>query len=305
VLDSDRLVSIGFVPKSLVLVGGGPIGIEMAQIFSLLGSEVTVLEAAPRILGPVDDALVGLLAEHLVASGIRLETGVGVERIEFSEDALQVHYSRGDESGRADAQVVAIAAGRHPNVVGLGLETTAVEYGPHGVAVNDELETDELGIYATGDVVGHPMFAHWATAQALAVARHIVGMPTAFPRPEHNSAVIFSSPEIGMVGLTEEVARTAGSEVAVAEYDYRFDARAQIAGETFGRLRIVYRKDDHRIVGVHVLAEGAGDLMGEAALAVRNGLTLEQLASSIHPHPTLTEAFAQAARTVLASQHQG
>lgn len=305
VLDSDSLVSIGFVPKSLVLVGGGPIGIEMAQIFSLLGSEVTVLEAAPRILGPVDETLVGLLAEHLVASGIRLETGVSIKRIECSEDAYPVHFTRGSDSGSADAQVVAIVAGRHPNVVGLGLETTAVEHGPHGVAVNSELETDEPGVFATGDVVGHPMFAHWATAQALAVARHILGMPTAFPRPEHNSAVIFSSPEIGMVGLTEEAARTAGCDVAVAEYHYRFDARAQIAGETFGRLRIVYRRDDHCIVGVHVLAEGAADLMGEAALAVRNGLTLEQLASSIHPHPTLTEAFAQAARAVLSSQRLG
>ena len=304
-LDSDRLVGIGFVPKSLVLIGGGPIGIEMAQIFSLLGSEVTVLEAAPRILGPVDTPLVEMLAAHLTASGIRLESGVRVERIEGSEDAHQVHCSRDGESHRAEAQVVAIVAGRHPNIVGLGLETTAVEHSPHGVVVNEKLETGEPGIFATGDVVGHPMFAHWATAQALAVARNILGMPAAFPRPEHNSAVIFSSPEIGMVGLTEEAAKAAGMEVAVAEYDYRGDARAQIADETLGRLRIIYRAEDHRIVGVHALAEGAADLMGEAALAVRNGLTLEQLAASIHPHPTLTEAFAQAARTALAPRKPG
>ena len=246
-----------------------------------------------------------MLAEHLTASGIRLETGVRVERIEGSEDMHHVHYSRDGESQRAEAQVVAIVAGRHPNVVGLGLETTAVEHGPHGVVVNEQLETDEPGIFATGDVVGHPMFAHWATAQALAVVRHMLGMPAAFPRPEHNSAVIFSSPEIGMAGLTEEAAQAAGMEVAVAEYDYRVDARAQIADETLGRLRIVYRTDDHRIVGVHVLAEGAADLMGEAALAVRNGLTLEQMAASIHPHPTLTEAFAQAARTALAPRKPG
>ncbi len=299
VLDSDRLVGIGFVPKSLALIGGGPIGIEMAQIFSLLGSEVTVLEAAPRILGTVDAPLVEILAAHLVASGIRLETAVRVERIEGREDTYHIHYSRDGDSHRVDAQVVAIVAGRHPNVADLGLETTAVDHGRHGIVVNEELETGEPGIFATGDVVGTPMFAHWATAQALSLARHILGMPANFPRPEHNSAVIFSVPEIGMVGLTEEAATLAGMNVAVAEYDYRGDARAQIADETLGRLRIVYRVNDHRIVGVHALAEGAADLMGEAALAVRNGLTLEQLAGSIHPHPTLTEAFAQAARTAL------
>lgn len=303
VLNSDTLIGIGFVPKSLVLIGGGPIGIEMAQVFAMLGAEVTVLEAAPRILGPVDGVLVGMLAEHLTASGIRLETGVRVEQIEGGEDMHLVRYSRDGESRTAKAQVVAIVAGRHPNVVGLGLETTAVKHDRSGVKVNAQLETDEPGIFATGDVVGHPMFAHWATAQAISVVQHMLGMPAAFPRPEHNSAVIFSSPEIGMAGLTEEAAQAAGIEVVVAEYDYRVDARAQITDETLGRLRIVYRKDDHRIVGIHVLAEGAADLMGEAALAVRNGLTLEQMAASIHPHPTLTEAFGLAARSALAAQH--
>ncbi len=139
------------------------------------------------------------------------------------------------------------------------------------------------------------MFAHWATAQAQAVAAHLLGVPTAFPRPEHNSAVIFTSPEIGMVGLTEEAARTAGIDAAVAEYDYRGDARTQISGDAFGRLRIVHRVDDRRVIGVHALVEGAGDLMGEAALVVRHGLTLDQVATAIHPHPTLTEAFGLAA----------
>ncbi|WP_127904318.1 dihydrolipoyl dehydrogenase family protein [Solirhodobacter olei] len=304
VLDSDRLIGIGFVPESLVLIGGGPIGIEMAQIFGMLGARVSVLEAAPRILGPVDGVLAKLLSDQLVATGIRLETGVSVDRIDGSEGAHRVHFSRAGSPDVIEAQVVAIVAGRHPNVVGLGLETTGVRHGPHGVIVNAELETDEPGIFATGDLVGHPMFAHWATAQALAVARHILGMPAAFPRPEHNSAVIFSRPEIGMAGLTEEEAKARGLDVAAAEYDYRIDARAQIAGEVLGRLRLIYRRDDHRIVGVHVLAEGAADVTGEAALVVRNGLTLEQLAASIHPHPTLTEAFGLAAQSAIAGQRR-
>ena len=125
-----------------------------------------------------------------------------------------------------------------------------------------------------------------------------MGAPVEYPHPEHDSAVIFSYPEIGMAGLTEEAARLAGMDVGVAEYDYRIDARAQISGEAEGLLRIVYAIDTHRIVGIHAYVEGAADLMGEAALAVRLGLTTHDLASAIHPHPTLTEAFGLAARTV-------
>ena len=291
VLDSTGLIEIGFVPESLVLIGGGPIGVEMAQIFAMLGSRVTILEAAPRILGPVDGVLAGLLSERLRAEGIDVETGVSVQAIEGDARRHTVRYAHGGQTHTVEAQVVAIVAGRHPNVDGLGLETTAVQHDRHGVKVDASLQTDEPGIYAAGDLVGNPMFAHWATAQSLAVARHLLGAPAAFPNPAHNSAVIFSYPELGMAGLTEDAARAAGLEVAVAEYDYRIDARAQISGDAFGRLRLVYREDDRRIVGVHALVEGAADLMGEAALIVRHGLTLEQVAAAIHPHPTLTEAF--------------
>ena len=298
VLDSTGLIEIDAVPESLALIGGGPVGVEMAQIFAMLGAQVTLLEAMPRILGPVDGALAGLLAERLEADGVALQTDVTVESIEGEESRYTVRYSRDGQPRELAAQVVAIVAGRHPNVEGLGLEATAVRHDRHGIKVDDTLQTDEPGIYATGDLVGNPMFAHWATAQALAVARHLLGAPVDFPRPEHNSAVIFSYPELAMAGLTEEAARAAGLEVGVTEYDYRGDARAQISGDAFGRLRIVYRRGDRSIVGIHALVEGAADIMGEAALAVRHGLTLEQFAAAIHPHPTLTEAMGVAARMV-------
>ena len=211
------------------------------------------------------------------------------------DNRYTVRYVDDGKPQSVQAQVVAIVAGRRPNVDGLGLETTAVRHDAHGVKVDGTLQTDEPGIYATGDLVGNPMFAHWATAQARAVAGHLLGASPDFPRVEHNSAVIFSYPELGMAGLTEEAARAAGLDVAVAEYDYSVDARAQIGGDAFGRARIVYRLDDRRVVGVHALVEGAADLMGEAALAVRHGLTIEQVADTIHPHPTLTEAFGLAA----------
>ena len=295
VLDSTGLLEIGSVPESLALIGAGPIGVEMAQIFAMLGSRVTLLEAMPRILGPVDAVLAELLADRLRGDGVVVQTGASIEAITAGEDSYTVRYVHEGEPRTVRAQAVAIVAGRRPNVDGLGLETTAVRHDAHGVSVDGTLQTDEPGIYATGDLVGNPMFAHWATAQARAVADHLLGATTRFPRVEHNSAVIFSYPELGMAGLTEEAARAAGLDVAVAEYDYRIDARAQISGDAFGRVRIVHRLDDRRVVGIHALVEGAADLMGEAALVVRHGLTIDQIAETIHPHPTLTEAFGLAA----------
>jgi dihydrolipoamide dehydrogenase len=297
VLDSKGLIEISGIPRSLILIGAGPVGVEMAQIFARLGSHVTLLQGAARILEPVDPALADLLARRIEGDGITLRTGVRVHSIEAQTqgDGLQVRYTREGRTEQARSDIVAVVAGRQPNVEGLGLESTSVRVGRHGVQVDATLETDEPGIYATGDLVGQPMFAHWATAQAWAVARHMLGHAAPFPRPEHNSAVIFSFPEIGMVGLTEEAARGAGLDVAVAEYDYQGDARAQIGAEAFGRLRVVHERASRRIVGIHALVEGAADLMGEAALAVRHGLRIDDLASAIHPHPTLSEAFGLAA----------
>ena len=175
--------------------------------------------------------------------GIEAHTNAVIASITGEEARHQVNFSVDGKDLVAEAEVVAIVAGRHPNVAGLGLEATKVQHDRHGVNVDATLQTDEQGIYATGDLVGHPMFAHWATAQVLAVARHLLGAPVEFPRPEHNSSVIFSYPEIGTAGLTEEAARAAGIDVEVAEYDYKIDARAQISGEAVGLLRIIYAKD--------------------------------------------------------------
>lgn len=301
VLDSKGLIELDDVPKSLVLIGAGPIGVEMAQIFAMLGSKVTLLEAQSRILTSVDQVLADLLAARLVGDGIDVQTAVVIDAIEGQQKCHSVRYVKDGRAYQVSGDVVAIVAGRHPNIEGLGLENTGVLFDQHGVKVDDTLQTDESGVYATGDLVGQPMFAHWATAQALAVARHLLGETPAYPRPEHNSAVIFSYPELGMVGLTEERARAAGLDVSVAEYDYRGDARAQISSEGFGRLRVVYEKRDRRIVGIHALIEGAADLLGEAALAVHQGLSLQDLAMAIHPHPTLNEAFGLVALSALSS----
>jgi dihydrolipoamide dehydrogenase len=302
VLTSEQILEVDHVPSRMVLVGAGPIGVEMAQIFAAFGSRVTLLEAGPRILAPVDEEIALALDGHIRRQGVALELGVAVAAIASEGNHVRVRYR--DAAGaphEAEAELVLVATGRRPNVEGLGLEHTRVRHDRHGVKVNAKLETDEPGIYAIGDVVGQPMFAHWASAQALALAGHLLGRPARFPEPASNTAVIFSAPELGMAGLTESAARAAGHDVGVARYDFRADARAQVSGHPEGLLKLVYDSKSRAVLGVHILAEGAASLLGEGALAVRAGIPVEAVAAAIHPHPTLSESVGSAAREASAS----
>lgn len=303
VLTSEQVLEIERLPRRLAVIGAGPIGVEMTQIFAAFGTRVTLLESGPRILAPVDDEIALALQGHIRQQGIELELGAHVSKIETNGDGVSVRYR--DASGaqrEAQVDLVLEATGRRPNVDRLGLEHTAVRHDHHGVKVDAQLETDEPGIYAVGDVVGQPMFAHWASAQALALAARLAGRPARFPMPAINTAVIFSTPEVGIAGLTESEARAAGYAASVARYDYRGDARAQVSGHAEGFLKLVYDRSSRAVLGVHVLAEDAASLLGEGALAVSAGVPVEALAAAIHPHPTLSESIGTAARDALAAK---
>ena len=302
VYSSDSILDIDSVPERLVVIGGGPIGVELAQIFHALGAQVTLIEVGPRILGGVDEELALALEQHLIKQGIKLHVKCQVKSIDNTGQGVLVDCDAEQGSAQVRATAVLAATGRSPRVEGLGLENTAVKVGPNGIEVNQTLQTAEPGIYAVGDAVGQPMFAHWATAQGLALARHLLGLPASFPKPEHNTATIFSTPELAMAGLTEAQCAKAGLKVGVARYDFAQDARAQISGHDNGLLKIVYERSSGRVVGVHALVEGAADLMGEAALLVRASLPLEGIAGAIHPHPTLTESFVMAVRSALTAE---
>jgi len=302
VLDNQSILAIDHVPNDLTIIGAGPIGVELAQIFRTFGSKVTILEAAPGILGPVDQELAGQLRQRMEGDGIDIHTDCHVSAIIHSGQSVSVEYTPSDQDKQHHfTDNVLVAVGRRPNIVGLGIENTAIEHDVHGIKVDVTLQTTEPGIYAVGDVIGQPMFAHWATAQGLMLARHLLGQPVAFPEPRTNTAVIFSEPELAMAGLTEVQARETGIDVGVARYDFKQDARAQIAGSDAGMLKIVFDKRNRKVLGVHVLVEGAGDLMGEAAVLVKTGLPLEAIAGAIHPHPTLAESFVMAVRNAMAS----
>ncbi|VAW56835.1 Dihydrolipoamide dehydrogenase [hydrothermal vent metagenome] len=299
--NSESILNIDHIPKCLVIIGGGPIGVELGQVFNTLGSEVSILEAAPHILGPVDEELASRLQQRMSDDSIDIITACNIRAILTTGHSVFVEYNiNGGEEQHKIADTVLMVTGRRPNVEGLGLKNTRVLHDVHGITVNDTLETDEAGIYAVGDVIGQPMFAHWATAQGLALARHLLKQPVKFPTIETNSAVIFSEPEIGIAGLTEQQAKQTGLNVQVARYDFKQDARAQIAGGADGLMKIIFDVDSRRVVGVHIMVEGAGELMGEAALLIKSGIPIEAVAAAIHPHPTLTESFVMAVRKVMA-----
>ncbi len=300
VLDSGQILDINHIPKRLAIIGGGPIGVELGQVFNTFGSEVTIYEAGPRILSHVDQDLVTYLQQRMADDGIDIVENCHIKCISHTGSGVFVEYQVADNpSAHRFADTVLLVTGRQPNTEGLGLENTSIEQTPHGIQVNGQLQTKESNIFALGDVIGQPMFAHWATAQALALAKNLMGHPGPFPDADHNTMVIFSEPELAMAGLTETQAQARDIDYEVARYDYKQDARAQIANQAKGQLKILYTRGEHRIIGIHILVEGAGDLMGEAALAITRGITLEELASAIHPHPTLTESFAVAARIAL------
>jgi len=302
VLDNQAILSIDHIPDDLTIIGAGPIGVELAQVFHTFGSKVTILEAALGILGPVDAELAKQLRQRMEQRGIEIHTNCKVSAIVHSGQSVSVEFTpAGQDKQHHFTGNVLMAVGRRPNINGLGIENTAIEHDAHGIKVDATLQTTEPGIYAVGDVIGQPMFAHWATAQGLALARHLLGQPVPFPDPATNTAVIFSEPELAMAGLTEAQAIAAGLDVGVARYDFKQDARAQITGRDSGLLKIVFDKASQKVVGVHALVEGAGDLMGEAALLVKVGLPIQAIAGAIHPHPTLTESFVQAIRAVMAS----
>ena len=297
VITSDEVFDLRQLPQTLVVIGGGPVGVEMAQIFAALGSRVTLLHGGERILAPVDAEIAQVLQDYMRRQGIAVELGAKVSRICHSGDGAFVRYHDNLEVDReVYGEYILEVVGRRANVDELGLEKTGVRFDRNGIRVNGQLETDEPGIYAVGDVIGRPMFAHWASAQAQALAASLLGKPTRFPTPALNTAVIFSMPEIGIGGLTEVEARAAGHDVGIARHDLSTDARSQIIGKAEGTLKLVYDRTTRVLLGVHMLADGAGASMGEVALALGAGVSVDTLALSIHPHPTLSESFGLAAR---------
>ena len=282
-------------PERLIVIGAGPIACELAQSLARLGTIVTVLGQSARIL-PRDDAEAAAIVENAMRDdGVVFELGVQVERVERAAGISLVFASREGRSIAVAGDAVLVAAGRVPNTTGLGLDVAGVRADGRGVIVDDRLRTSNRRVFAIGDVASRYQFTHAADFQA----RLVIANALFFGRGRASNLVVpwstYTSPEVAQVGLTVEGAKRTGVAIDTVTVPFHDVDRAVLAGETAGFLRVNLRKGTDKLVGVTIVAEHAGDLIGEAALAMTNGLGLGAIGRTIHPYPTVAEAYRKAA----------
>ena len=297
VMDSTSALELPDIPTRLLVIGGGYIGLELGTVYQALGSEVTLVEALPRLLTGVDSDLVRPLQQRMQRrfKAIRLDTKV--EKLEARKDGIAVSFTGQSGNTTEVFDRVLVAVGRRPNSEQLGLEQTKVAISPQGfVQVDHQRRTAEPTIFAIGDVAGEPMLAHKATHEGLIAARVISGRQAAFDVAAI-PAVVFTDPEIAWCGLTEEAAKASGQAVTVARFPWAASGRATTLGRNDGVTKLVLDAEYGRILGVGICGVGAGELISEGVLAVEMGAVAEDMAGSIHPHPTLSETLMEAAES--------
>jgi dihydrolipoamide dehydrogenase len=297
VVTSNEIVTLESLPRRLAIIGGGVIGIEFASLFGALGTQVTVVEMLPHIMPPVDQELSKRYRIFLRKQGIELQLNARVEEVAEADGGLVVRYTVRDQPATVEADLVLNATGRVPFSQGLGLDALGVERERGRVLVDEHLATGVPGIYAIGDVTGEVLLAHVASRQGEVAAEVIAGRDS---RMDYRAVpnVVFSTPEIAGVGLTSQEAKEQGIEVEVGIFPFSASGKALTQGETEGQVRLLCEPGSGRVLGMHVMGPGASELIAEGALAVQLGATAGEVAETIHAHPTLPEAVAEAARAV-------
>ncbi|MFM8325652.1 MAG: dihydrolipoyl dehydrogenase family protein, partial [Pirellulaceae bacterium] len=295
VMDSTGALALTDIPKRLLVVGGGYIGLEMGTVYANLGSEVTVVEWTDGLLPGADRDLVKPLHKHLEKlfdKRIYLNTKVG--SMAEVDNQVEVTFEGPGKYGHERFDRVLVSVGRRPVSAGLGLEKTSVQVNPRGCVVCDKQQrTSDPHILAIGDVAGDPMLAHKASHEAKVVVEVVMGKPVSFDK-QAIPAVVFTDPEIAWAGLTEDQAKREGRQVDVEVYPWAASGRAQALGRTEGLTKWLVDPQTHRVLGCGIVGSGAGELIAEAVLAIEMGCEVRDLTESIHPHPTLSETLMNA-----------
>lgn len=304
VLDGDRIghsthaLSYPEVPERLVVIGAGYIGLEMGSVWSRLGSEVVVLEYSKTMLPAVDKDIAKLAKRAFTKQGLQIQLGVRVTGAQVQGDKVVVEYLEDDEAKRIEADRVLVATGRRPNTEGLGARELGIEMNERGfITTDDHFRTNVEGIYAIGDVIPGPMLAHKAEEEGVAAVEGIVGQPghlnyDAIP------GIIYTHPEVAGVGKTEQELEDAGIPYNKGTFPFAANGRAKAMADTDGMVKILAHADTDRILGFHVIGPRASELVAEGAVAIEFSASAEDLARSVHAHPTLSEVVKEAALDV-------
>jgi dihydrolipoamide dehydrogenase len=297
VISSTEALSLAAPPKRLVVVGAGYIGVELGTAFRKLGSEVTLVEALDDILPAFDRELAAPVGKWLARAGIKVLTGAKAKALVQKNDgsALAIEMREG-ETNEIDADAILVTVGRRPLTRGWGLEAMAVDFAGPFVKIDDQCRTSVKNVWAIGDLVGEPMLAHKASAQGEMVAEIIAGKRRTFD-PAALPAVCFTEPEIVSVGLTAREAADKGIDTIAGQFPFAASGRAlsMNAGSDDGFVRVVARADNRRILGVQAVGAHISEMSGEFVHAIAMGAVIEDVAGTIHAHPTLSEAFGEAA----------
>jgi dihydrolipoamide dehydrogenase len=304
IITSDEAVGLREVPKAIAIMGSGAVGVEFASIFRRFGSGVTIFELLPRLVPVEDEAISAELEKSFRKQGIACHTGAKVTSAKVSGDGVDVEAQLADgTSQRIRVDYLLVATGRGPVTSGLETERVGVRLDRGYIQVDAQYRTSVPGISAIGDVVtlgapGHPQLAHVSSAEGVLAAERIAGQPTRPLNYDHVPGCTYCDPEIGSVGLTEREAQARGYDVSVGTFPFGVLARAKIAGETEGFVKIVAEKKNDEVLGIHMIGPRATELVAEATVTLRLESTVEELIRTIHAHPTMAEAVGEAAHAV-------
>jgi dihydrolipoamide dehydrogenase len=299
VMSSTGALALKEVPKKMVVIGGGYIGVELGSAYADLGSEVTILEGTKQILPGFEKQMSQLVSKRLKNKGVTIKTETMAQGMEETKNGVKVKAEVKGKEEEFEGDVLLVTVGRKPNTQELGLEQAGVEMDDNGlVKIDKQCRTSVSNIYAIGDIVQGPALAHKASYEAKVAAEAIAGEPmeidyTAIPE------VVFSGPELAQVGLTEQQAKDEGYEAVASKFPFQANGRALSLNETEGFLKMVTRKEDGLVLGVQIAGHNASDMISEACVAIESGMTAEDLALTIHAHPSLGEITMETAEVAL------
>ncbi|SDC68246.1 dihydrolipoamide dehydrogenase [Terribacillus halophilus] len=299
VLDSTGALNLKEIPKKLVVIGGGYVGIELGTAYANFGTEVTVLEGLKDILGGFEKQMTSLVSRKLKKKGVNIVTEAMAKGVEETADGVKVTYEAKGKEETIDADYVLVTVGRRPNTSELGLEGVGIKMTDRGlIEIDEQCRTNIENIYAIGDIVEGPPLAHKASYEGKIAAEAISGKPSAI---DYNGIpmVVFSEPELASVGHTEQSAKDAGYKVKAAKFPFAANGRALSLNDSDGFMKLITREEDGVILGAQIAGPNASDMIAELGLAVESGITAEDIALTIHAHPSLGEITMEAAEVAI------
>ena len=294
VLTSDDILELKEVPSSLLIIGGGSVGIEFAYIYNALGCEVTVIEVMDEILPTSDKDVGSALKRCLSKKGIKFLTQTELDHIEIREDSVETTVKKSDgKKETLQSEKVLLAMGRKPETEDSGLDALNLEFNGRFIDVDENMQTNQSGIYAIGDITGPPLLAHVASAQGLFVAHNVAGVD--YPPINDNTIpkVTYTNPQVASVGMTQEEAELADYDLKVARFPFISNGKAQTIGEEEGFIKVITDKSSGEILGVHLIGHEVAELIGGMSLAMNLEATNLEVSANIYPHPTISEVFSE------------